>query len=457
MSLAKGKVLVVDDNLSVLKSLNFILKHEFETIETISNPEIIKSKLYENDFDVVVLDMNFISKENTGNEGIYWTNEILKFDKNIKVILITAFGNIDLAVNAMKEGAYDFVAKPWDNEKLIQTIKNAIKLRKTEIKNDKLSDARKLLENDISRNFDPIIGESKQIKNLKSQIEKVATTDANILIVGENGTGKELIAREIHRKSLRNKDVFVQVDLGAITETLFESELFGHKKGAFTDAKEDYSGKFLVANGGTVFLDEIGNLPLNLQSKLLTVLQNRLIKPVGSNKEMPVDIRVISATNSSLKKMISENRFREDLFYRLNTIIIESPPLRVREGDIEILANYFLKKYVDKYNKSSLRFSDQAIELLCNYTWPGNIREFQHAIERAVILCETRSITNDDFSFKPSSNSDIMLKPMPLEELEKIAIENALNRNNWNIQSTAKELKIIRQTLYRKIERYGLK
>lgn len=452
-----GSILIVDDNISVLKSLNFILKHEFEFIETISNPELIRSKLTTHDFDVVILDMNYISKENTGNEGVFWTNEILKINKDFKIILITAFGNIDLAVKAIKTGAYDFITKPWDNDQLISTIQNAIKLKKSERKNEKLKEEKRLLVGDVNRNFDPIIGESETIKNLRKQIDKIAPTDANVLILGENGTGKELIAREIHHKSLRKDNVFVQVDLGSLTESLFESELFGHVKGAFTDAKENYSGKFQIAHEGSIFLDEIGNIPIHLQAKLLTVLQNRSVQAIGSNKQIPIDVRVISATNSSLKKKIEEGHFREDLFYRLNTIVIEAPPLRERDMDIEIIATYFLNKYADNYNKNGLQFSDEAVHLMYEHTWPGNIRELKHAIERAVILCETSAIQPEDFTFKLNDSKYILQKPMALEEIEKIAIESALRRNNWNIQAAAKELNIIRQTLYRKIEKYGLK
>ncbi len=453
-----GNILIVDDNVSVLKSLRFILKHEYNQIETISNPELIKSSLLAQEYDVVILDMNFVSKENTGNEGLFWTNEILKIDQYIKIILITAYGNIDLAVKAIKAGAYDFMTKPWDNDQLIATIKNAIKLRHSELKNEKLGDANRMLETDLDRNLDPIIGNSDLIIQLKNQIEKIAKTDANVLILGEHGTGKELIARDIHRKSLRKRNVFVHVDLGSISESLFESELFGHKKGAFTDAKSDYKGKFIIADKGTIFLDEIGNIPLNLQSKLLTALQNQKVQTIGAEKQIPIDTRVISATNANLKQMMLNGNFREDLYYRLNTIILESPPLRERGADIEELSNYFLFKFIKHYNKNGLEFSDDALHLLHEYSWPGNIRELKHAIERAVILCESNLITHKDFAFDIVDNKNQNFnKPMPLEEIEKRSIEAALKRNKWNIQATAKELKIIRQTLYRKIQKYDLK
>lgn len=328
------QILIVDDNKAILNSLEFLLQFKYSKIICINNPNQINEKLRSNQIDLVLLDMNFKPGSNTGNEGIFWLNEIRKYDKTISVILITAYGDINLAVKGVKQGANDFIVKPWENEKLLSTVNAAIKLRESNIKIRHLSELQEILKSDAQKDFKNIIGESEEIKKVYKIIEKVAVTDANILITGENGTGKELIAYDIHRKSNRKNEPLIKTDIGAIPETLFESELFGHVKGAFTDAKEDRAGRFEIASGGTLFIDEIGNLPLSLQSKLLSVIQNREIFRLGSSKPIPIDIRLICATNSNLKKLVDESRFREDLLFRINTIQIVAPPLRVRENDI---------------------------------------------------------------------------------------------------------------------------
>ncbi len=452
-----GNLLIVDDNQSVLSSLELFLKHHFNRVLALKSPNQIPFILNSDDVDVVLLDMNFTSGINTGNEGIYWLRKILKLDPAMVVVMITAYGDIELAVKAIKEGATDFVMKPWDNEKLLATLLAAMELRKSKREVKTLRLKHRQLHNDLDRDYTSIIGESQQMKGLMKTISKVAATDANVLILGENGTGKELIAREIHRQSKRRFHDFVSVDLGALSESLFESEMFGHIKGAFTDAREERIGRFEVASGGTLFLDEIGNLSFSLQAKLLTAIEQKKIIPLGTNKEVKVNIRLISATNKDLCEMVNENLFREDLFYRLNTVQIEVPPLRNRDDDMLLLAEYYLQKYAAKYEKPQLRVKSDALEKLKTYSWPGNIRELNHTIEKAVILCESDFITAHDFNFASQIQPDKDLtKGLSLEEGEKIIIINALNNNNRNISEAAKELGIGRQTLYRKIEKYGI-
>ncbi|MFO7656944.1 MAG: sigma-54 dependent transcriptional regulator [Bacteroidales bacterium] len=452
-----SNLLIVDDNQSVLSSLELFLKRHFNKVITLKSPNQIPFALTTDDIDAVLLDMNFTAGINTGNEGIFWLRKILKQDPSIVVVMITAYGDVELAVKAIKEGATDFIMKPWDNQKLLVTLQAAIELRKSRQEVKKLKLKQKQLHDDLNKNYTKIIGTSPVMQNLMKTINKVAVTDANVLILGENGTGKELIAREIHRRSKRNRNDFVSVDLGALSETLFESEMFGHVKGAFTDAKEDRIGRFETASGGTLFLDEIGNLSFTLQSKLLTAIEQRKIVPLGANKEVAADIRLITATNKNLTEMVKECLFREDLFYRLNTVQIEAPPLRERGDDIILLAEHYLRLYATKYEKFNLRFKSDALEKLKNYSWPGNIRELNHTIEKAVILCETENITKDDFNFSTQHQTTVNLKKgLSLEEGEKIMIINALNNNGWNISGAAKELGIGRQTLYRKIERYKM-
>lgn len=454
----KGKILIVDDNEGILKSLSFILKQEFEEVTGIRNPSKFTSVLQSGLFDVILLDMNFSAGINTGNEGIFWLKEIIKADADAVVILITAYGDIELAVRAMKEGATDFIQKPFDPIKLVSTVKSAYQLRLSKLQVSKLIQKQKHLSEDLDKTFVSLIGESPAMMQILTTVKKVAPTDANVLILGENGTGKELIAREIHRQSKRADDVFISVDLGSLSESLFESELFGHVKGAFTGAMEDRKGRFETASGGTLFLDEIGNLPISLQSKLLTVLQNRYIIPVGSNKIVAIDLRLITATNKHLSELIKDNLFREDLMFRINTIQIEIPPLRKREGDILLLAEHFLKLYGKKYEKPYLKISGTAVEKLKHYEWPGNVRELQHIIENSVIMADEGVIRPENLHFttKISSEKSLTDNTLNLNNIEKLTIKEALFKHKGNINQTAKELGITRKTLYSKIEKYEL-
>lgn len=454
MNKVKGKILIVDDNKSLLKALELLLSNEFEFIKTLTNPNLIPETLKTYEFDIVLLDMNFRAGINTGKEGIFWLKEIQSFDPDIVVIMITAFGDINLAVNAMKEGATDFILKPWEDNKLISTLKNALKLRESKKEIDNLKQKQSYLTENIDQKYSKIIGKSPCIQDIFSKIEKVAKTDANVLVLGENGTGKELIAREIHRKSLRKGEIFLGVDLGAISESLFESELFGHTKGAFTDAKDERAGKFESASGGTIFLDEIGNLSQSMQAKLLSVLEKRTITKVGADREIPIDVRVISATNQDLKKLVVESKFREDLLYRINTIEIEIPPLRERKEDIIEIANHYLEVYSKRYSKRDLFFDDISVTNLQKYNWPGNIRELRHTVEKAVILSESNMLTISDLRIENEFISPT--DKLSLDEIEKRAILKVLKKHKWNHSHTAGELKIARTTLIRKLKKYGL-
>ena len=452
-----GKLLIVDDNKSVLSSLKLFLKHHFELLETCANPNQIPSLIKKGKFDVVLLDMNFSAGVNSGNEGLFWLKEILKIDESLVVILFTAYGDVNLAVNAMKEGATDFILKPWDNKKLLATLQSGVELHQTRVQVQELKQQKEYLQKDLQQRFENILGESEAIKEVLNTIKKVASTTANILILGENGTGKELVAREIHQLSNRKNNIFLGVDLGALSDNLFESELFGHVKGSFTDAKEDRIGRFQAANKGTIFLDEIGNLSMPMQAKLLSVLQNRIVTPIGSNKPDEINVRLICATNANLQKLIASENFREDLLYRINTITIELPPLRDRGNDILIIGEHFLKQFASKYGKSVPKIDELAKEKLLNYTWPGNIRELRHCMERAIILTDSHTLYLEDFQLDHKDDQvDFGLKPMSLEEAEKVIIENSLKRNHGNISHVAKELNIGRQTLYRKIEKYKI-
>jgi DNA-binding NtrC family response regulator len=450
-----GKILIVDDNKSALSALRMLLQLEFETVVTIANPNQIMLELKKDDFDVVLLDMNFSAGINSGNEGLFWLGEIKNAAPSIEVIMITAYGDVELAVKALKLGAADFILKPWENEKFLATIKSIFKLRCSTRQVEELKQREQIIKRELNQEQRPVIGSSPGIVHMMQMISKVAKTDANVLITGENGTGKELVAREIHRTSERHRELLVTVDMGAIPDTLFESELFGHKKGSFTDAKEDRIGKFQLADAGSLFLDEIGNLPFSLQSKLLAILQNHTITPVGSNQEVQVDIRLISATNSDLEQLVAQQKFREDLLYRINTIWIEVPPLRERGKDIELLAGYFLKYYEKKYRKTALKISTQAMHKLMKYQWPGNVRELQHMIEKAVILGDSGTFKPDDFIFK-SGTRMVTASLLTLEEMEKNMIEAALERFNGKHTAVANQLGISRQTLYNKIKLYDL-
>jgi DNA-binding NtrC family response regulator len=451
-----GKLLIVDDHKQVLKALIQLLEPEFETITGLSNPNQIVSCISKEEFDVILLDMNFSAGINTGNEGIYWLNRILKSDPLAVVVMMTAYADVDLAVRAIKEGATDFVVKPWDNNKLITTLQAALKLRLSQVENKKLREKQKQINKVISKQYDPLLGKSPAMQNVLQVIGKVAKTDANVLVIGENGTGKELIVKEIHNLSRRADEPFIGIDLGSIAETLFESEVFGHVKGAFTDACEDKTGWFETASGGTLFLDEIGNLSFTMQSKLLTAIQNRVIYKVGSNTPIPFNVRLICATNKNLEEMVSSNLFREDLYYRINTIVIQLPPLRDRGEDIVLLAEHFLKEYAGKYQKYNLKFNSKTIGKLMKYNWPGNVRELQHSVEKAVVLCESNILMPEDFVLSPVQQQSLPTKSPTFDEIEKLAIQNALNNNQGSILKASKELGLARQTMYNKMQKYNL-
>lgn len=454
-----GKILIVDDNEDLLKAAKMFLKRHFAQVDIEKNPEAIPALMNNEDYDVILLDMNFTKDVSSGSEGYYWLEKILQLDPSSVVVLITAYGDVQMAVKAIKAGATDFVLKPWENEKLLATLFSAMRLRETKDEVETLKIKNHEINQALNDRFSEIIGQSNAMQKIFQTIDRVAKTDANVLILGENGTGKELIARAIHRNSSRKAENFVGVDLGSITETLFESELFGHKKGAFTDAKEDRAGRFELANNGTLFLDEIGNLSMPLQAKLLTVLQNRKVSRVGANKDTPIDMRLICATNMPLYDMVKENRFRQDLLYRINTIEVEIPSLRDRLEDIPLLASHFLKHYSVKYDKSVNKISEGAMTRMHKHPWPGNIRELQHAIERAVILSNTSVLQPEDFNFAPVTareDGQLNLEQYNLEEVEKLLIRKVLKKYNGNITQAASELGLTRSSLYRRLEKYGL-
>lgn len=444
-----GTVLIVDDNKSVLTSLELLLEDIFEQVETASNPNHILSVLDTQAVNLVILDMNFSAGVNTGNEGLFWLRRIQEIAPGLPVIMLTAYGDVELAVKALKSGAVDFVLKPWDNDTLLEKIQAALQA----VASDTTGHKKKT----DTRTSEPamIIGHSPVMMKLIKVVTKVAKTDANVLITGENGTGKEMLAREIHRLSLRSRNKMVNVDMGAVSESLFESELFGHERGAFTDAYESRPGKFEAANGGTLFLDEIGNLPLALQAKLLAALQNREITRLGSNRKIPIDIRLIAATNRNLPEMITQSLFREDLYYRINTIHIEIPPLRKRREDILLFTDYFMKKYTDQYKRPGLTLHPQAAGKLQNYDWPGNIRELQHTIEKAVILSEKNIIRAADLFIRPGKTSTFN-ESANLEDIERQAIEAAITQNDGNLTAAAEQLGVSRQTLYNKLKRFNM-
>lgn len=463
----KGNILVVDDNKSILQALDLLLGRYFNKVITIHTPNRIDAVLRENNTDVVLLDMNFTAKVNTGNEGLYWLGFIKQKYPDIQVVVFTAYADIDLAVEAVKKGAADFVVKPWDNEKLVATLTNAYNLKRSQSEVKHLKE----IKQELTRGSQMFWGESLSMKKLRQTIEKVARTDANILITGENGTGKEVLAREIHKLSARSQELIITVDMGAIAETLFESELFGHVKGAFTDAHTDRAGKFEVANGGTLFLDEIGNLPMHLQAKLLTVLQSNKVVRVGSNKLLDINIRLICATNRNPEQMVAGGTFREDLLYRINTIHVTIPPLRERREDIVKLATLFLQQYASKYNKQIKDFTPESQGQMLAYRWPGNIRELQHTVEKAVILCDGASITPEDLMLKQHKGEGAFMADLPenvsvadassqgyvtFEEMERAMIVAAMERHGGNLSAISEQLGVTRQTLYNKIKKYNL-
>ncbi len=453
-----GKLLIIDDDEDILYSARLLLKQHYSIVRIEKDPSQIPSILKDEHYDVVLLDMNFSGDATSGTEGFSWLKKILEIEPSAVVILITAYGNIEMAVKAIKEGATDFVLKPWQNEKLVATISSAMKLSESKREIEELRSKQKQLTSDLDSSFREIVGVSGVMMRVFSTVQKVAATDANVLIVGENGTGKELIARAIHRQSKRSEKLFLGVDVGALSETLFESELFGHVKGAFTDAKEDKPGRFEIASGGTLFLDEIGNLTNNLQMKLLAVLQNRQVTRLGANIPRPIDIRLISATNLPKEELKSERRFRQDLLYRINTVEVELPPLRSRAEDIPLLTEHFLRMYCRKYNKPIKQVSQEAMNKLVKYLWPGNVRELQHTIERVVILSDSAMLEPGEFYL---SSSDAIPENIPfnsyqLEEAEKILIIKAVSKHEGNLTRAAKELGITRAALYRRLEKYGL-
>ena len=445
----KGTLLIVDDNKSILSALKILLSGIFDEIITHNSPIQLISTIREKKVDVVLLDMNFSSGINNGNEGLFWLNEIKSnFNDNCKVVLITAYADIELAIEGMKLGAHDFIVKPWDNSKLISTLKSAFEQTKQPQKKIAPAESQTKM----------FWGKSPKMQELAELVKKVATTDANILIFGENGTGKEVLASEIHRLSNRNKEQMITVDMGAISETLFESELFGHTKGAFTDAKTDRPGKFETANNSSLFLDEIGNLPLHMQAKLLTVLQRRKVIRLGSNQEVSINIRLISATNQDIDEMIQKGEFRMDLMYRLNTIAITLPPLRECKEDIMPFCEMFVKKYASKYNKEITQIHPEAAETLINYPWNGNVRELQHTVEKAVIMCTNTILRKTDFILQQnnqtqeSTNSNFST----FDEMEQAMIEAAIEKYKSNLSMVAQSLGVSRQTLYNKMKKYNM-
>ncbi|MFP4024106.1 MAG: sigma-54-dependent transcriptional regulator [Thiohalospira sp.] len=452
----EGRILIVDDNNEILVALEMLLSNKFN-VRTEKNPNLIP-EIYKKDiFDVVVLDMNFNAGVSSGNEGIFWMHEILKIDPNAIIVLVTAYGDLELAVKAIREGATDFIQKPWDDEKFIVTIENAYKLRKSRTEINRLKQKQQHLIQNISQQFPQIIGESAPMQHIFKMIQKVAKTDANVLILGENGTGKELVAREIHKFSNRKNEVFVNLDVAALPDTLFESELFGYVKGAFTDAKKDKPGRIELASGGTLFLDEIGNLSLTSQSKLLSVIQNREISRLGANYKIPVDIRLICATNKPLPEMVADEIFREDLLYRINTIQIDLPPLRERKEDIPLLVDFFKKKYETKYDKPNFTIETSGIEKLMDYHWPGNIRELQHVVEKAVIMSENDVLDENDFWFSARQKHPLKIyDTLDLSENEKQIIMRAIEKSKGNYSKAALELGVSRKTLYNKLKKYEI-
>jgi DNA-binding NtrC family response regulator len=452
MVLKNASILVIDDDVDVLTAVKLLLKTEAKDVYTEKNPENLRNLLSKHKFEVILLDMNFNSSINTGNEGLFWLRKVKELGSEAAVIMITAYGDIDLAVRSLKEGAADFVVKPWHNEKLIRTIKEAL-----EKKESGKSASHAVQEDSVIGK--ELLGESEAMHDIFLKIEKVAPTDANILILGENGTGKDLIAKAIHQRSHRSKQPFVKVDVGALTETLFESELFGHKKGAFTDAREDRMGRFESAHGGTLFLDEIGNITLQQQSKLLTVLQNRQVTRLGSNQPVPIDIRLICATNLPLSELANEARFRKDLIYRINTVEITVPPLRKRAEDIVLLARHFANLYSAKYLKPSMHFSRDAVEKLKEYHYPGNVRELQYTIERAIIMADDDELEAEGLIFSPLESAKILEeepKQLHLSTIEKNTILRVIEKHHGNISKAAKELGLTRTALYRRLSKYDI-
>lgn len=458
MEKAEAKILIVDDDQDVLLAAKLFLKQHIKIVHTEKNPENIPNLLRQENYDVILLDMNFSRDATSGKEGFHWLNKIMEIDPAAVVIFITGYGDIELAVQGIKEGATNFILKPWDNKKLLATIQANLKVRSSKEELQDLKTKKQVFLADQNNAWGDLIGQSPAMQPVMNTVKKVAVTDANVLILGENGTGKELIARAIHKASKRKDEVFISVDLGAISESLFESELFGYKKGAFTDAKEDRAGRFEAASKGTIFLDEIGNLSTSLQSKLLSVLQSRKVVRLGSNKEVPIDVRLICATNMPLYQMVKENKFRQDLLYRINTVEIPVPPLRDRIEDIPLLVEHFLQVYCKKYKLSNKRVNASTQKRLEKHHWPGNIRELQHAVERAVIMSDSNILQPHDFFLSQNDETGEGGEPETynLEETERMLIRKVIDKHGGNISKAAKELGLTRASLYRRIEKYGL-
>jgi DNA-binding NtrC family response regulator len=458
MHTKSGRILAIDDNEDILFALKLLLKPVFEKIETISDPQRIPELIVKEKWDVILLDMNFTRDAISGQEGFDWLSRILETDPEAVVVFITAYGDAERAVKAIKAGATDFILKPWHNEKLLATINSAIKLRQSRAEVHGLKQKQKEFIACLDQPFTDFIGKSDEMNQVFIAIKKVAATDANVLILGENGTGKELVARALYRNSLRKDEVFINVDLGSITETLFESELFGHEKGAFTDAKNMKQGRFEIASGGTLFLDEIGNLSFQMQAKLLTVIERREVTRVGAVKPIPVDVRLICATNGNIHQDVREGRFRQDLLYRINTVEIPLPPLRERMSDIPLLADHFLSMYAKKYRKNIKSLHSSTLKKITQYHWPGNVRELQHAIERAVIMAEKDTLLPEDFILTSASEkgAELDLSSFNLDEIEKSVIQKVLRQHQGNITQAAQDLGLTRTSLYRRMEKYGL-
>jgi DNA-binding NtrC family response regulator len=455
-----GNILIVDDDKDILTAGRLLLRRHFDQVDTCTEPERIEGLMTEEDYDTILLDMNFGPGESGGRQGMKWLARILEVDPQMVVVMITAHAGVETAVNAMKEGASDFIEKPWQNEKMVATVSAAVELHRIRAESAKLRRTNKVLREAVSSSPSPIVGESAALRHVMSQVERAAPTDANVLILGENGTGKELIARELHRMSRRANQVFLTVDMGSISESLFESELFGHRKGAFTDANEGRAGRFQAANGGTLFLDEIGNLPLHLQAKLLSALEQRQVTPLGEDKPQKVDVRVIAATNLDPARLKDPETFRQDLLFRLNTLEIVVPPLRERRQDILPIARHYLDRFTRKYGRREQQLSKAAEQAMKQASWPGNVRALRHAVERAVIMAAGEVIEPSDLSLEtaPVESPDVAVIPTvhTLDQMEKKMVELVLRKHGFNISKSAKELGLTRASLYRRMEKHDL-
>ena len=461
MGKTTATILIIDDDEDVLLSAKLLLKKHYSNVLTRNNPKEINTLITTENIDVIVLDMNYRIGFNDGKEGMYWLKHIMEINPKIVVILMTAYGEVELAVESIKRGAFDFILKPWTNEKFLATINAGIELSRKNHKISLLESTNEVLNENLDRQFGPVIGASKAMQSVLESISKVAPTEANVLVLGENGTGKQHLAREIHKNSLVKDGPFIHVDLGALSENLFESELFGHKKGAFTDAYEDKPGRFEMAEGGTLFLDEIGNLPFNLQSKLLTVIQDKKVSRLGEGIERPFNARLLFATNAPLNQWVDEGKFRQDLLFRINTVEIEIPPLRERSDDVIDFVNHYFKVFKRKYHKDNLTITNDAIDLLKNHHWPGNVREIQHTIERGVIMSDGLQLDTEDFNLPKTRNSSTEkvqtnFESLNLSEIERVLVQKAMDKHSGNISKAAKELGLTRAALYRRLEKFNL-